>query len=209
MVADERENVSSIDIHATASEVVGVGISGSGNIIGKELSFYNMQGATVNIINPSKDVIGVLGDIKAANTQIDRSPSSRLIEHNRDIKNAQDIIAIKQQVSQVLEQINKIEKEKGTEIEEIRAGEIQISSKELLLKEIILKGNEHYYKGEHSEALQAYDKALEIDPNYADALNNKGAALKKLGKDKDTNKCFDKARQLTPKKQSFFKKLRK
>jgi tetratricopeptide (TPR) repeat protein len=178
MVADERENVSSIDIHATASEVVGVGISGSGNIIGKELSFYNMQGATVNIINPSKDVIGVLGDIKAANTQIDRSPSSRLIEHNRDIKNAQDIIAIKQQVSQVLEQINKIEKEKGTEIEEIRAGEIQISSKELLLKEIILKGNEHYYKGEHSEALQAYDKALEIDPNYADALNNKGAALK-------------------------------
>jgi hypothetical protein len=31
--------------------------------------------------------------------------------------------------------------------------------------------------------------------------------LKKLGKDKDANKCFDKARQLTPKKQSFFEKL--
>jgi tetratricopeptide (TPR) repeat protein len=55
---------------------------------------------------------------------------------------------------------------------------VQISKNELSLKEIILKGNEHYYDKEYKEAIECYDKALEIDPKYAKALNNKGIALK-------------------------------
>lgn len=44
---------------------------------------------------------------------------------------------------------------------------MQISKNELSLKEIILKGNEHYYNKEYKEAMECYDKALEIDPNDA------------------------------------------
>jgi tetratricopeptide (TPR) repeat protein len=53
-------------------------------------------------------------------------------------------------------------------------------SSEISLKEIILKGNEHYYNKEYKEAMECYDKALEIDPNDASAWYNKGLALNKL-----------------------------
>lgn len=38
-----------------------------------------------------------------------------------------------------------------------------------------------------------YDKALKIDPNFFEALNNKGNALRQIGKYNDAIKCFEKA----------------
>lgn len=93
------------------------------------------------------------------------------------------VIETKQQTSQVIEQINKFEKQEGREIDEIKVREVQISN-DLLLKEHLLKGNEFYYKKrirglldnlrKYKQAVECYDKALEIDPNDVDALNNKG-----------------------------------
>jgi len=37
-----------------------------------------------------------------------------------------------------------------------------------------------YNQQEYDEAIQNYDKALQIDPNYTDALNSKGNVLKEL-----------------------------
>jgi tetratricopeptide (TPR) repeat protein len=34
--------------------------------------------------------------------------------------------------------------------------------------------------GRYKEALEAFQKALEIEPNYADARNNKGAAQARI-----------------------------
>jgi tetratricopeptide (TPR) repeat protein len=51
-----------------------------------------------------------------------------------------------------------------------------------LLKELILKGNEHSYKKEYQKASEWYEKALEIDTKYVEALSNKGLALYNLGK---------------------------
>ena len=73
-----------------------------------------------------------------------------------------------------MEEVNKIEKKEGTQIQEIRAENIQISKDELSLKELLLKGNEHLYKNGYSEAIKYYDKAIELDPNNVDAWNNKG-----------------------------------
>jgi hypothetical protein len=42
-------------------------------------------------------------------------------------------VEVKQQISQVLEDINKISKKEGKEIQEIRAGNIQISRNKLSL----------------------------------------------------------------------------
>ncbi|MGA9152392.1 MAG: tetratricopeptide repeat protein [Candidatus Nitrosopolaris sp.] len=64
-------------------------------------------------------------------------------------------------------EISGIEKEEGKEIREIRVGAIYISKNELSLKEIILKGNEYYYNKQYNEAIECYDKALEIDAKYA------------------------------------------
>ncbi len=50
----------------------------------------------------------------------------------------------------------------------------------------------------HQEAIGWYDKALEIDPNYVDALNNKGVALGNLGKYEEVITCNDKILKIDP-----------
>jgi protein O-GlcNAc transferase len=50
----------------------------------------------------------------------------------------------------------------------------------------------------HSEAIQWYDKALEIYPNWSSIWNNKGYSLNKLGIYNDAIKCYDRDLQLNP-----------
>jgi Tfp pilus assembly protein PilF len=52
--------------------------------------------------------------------------------------------------------------------------------------------------GKHNEAIEYFDKAIKIDPNYADAWNNKGVALKNLGKHNEAIECYDKAIKIDP-----------
>lgn len=104
----------------------------------------------------------------------------------------------KQQTVQVLEDIYKIEKEDGREIQAIREVDIQISIIDLLLKDNILKGNEHFYKKEYIASIPWYDKALEIKPDYAEALNNKGVSLSYLKKFNESISYFDMALKINP-----------
>ena len=50
----------------------------------------------------------------------------------------------------------------------------------------------------YSEALQTFDLALDMAPQHASALNNKGLALKNLGQSDDALKCFLSALQFDP-----------
>ena len=58
------------------------------------------------------------------------------------------------------------------------------------------KGVALIHQGKYDEAIQAYDKAIEINPQYADAWNNKGNALNKLGRTTESNAAFTKAKEL-------------
>ena len=48
------------------------------------------------------------------------------------------------------------------------------------------------------EALQCYDKIIEIDANYGNILCQKGRLLSSIGKYKDAIDCFDTALVLNP-----------
>ena len=59
-------------------------------------------------------------------------------------------------------------------------------------------GDYHYRRGEYELALKAMDKAIELKPDFADAWNNRGVALDKLGRHEEALEAFDKAIELKP-----------
>ena len=61
------------------------------------------------------------------------------------------------------------------------------------------KGLEAIIKQKYDEAIQYFDKVLEIDPKNVDALNNKGVSLGNLHKYDEAIQYFDKVLEIDPK----------
>jgi tetratricopeptide (TPR) repeat protein len=59
-------------------------------------------------------------------------------------------------------------------------------------------GNAEYSKKNYSKALELYEKAIELKPDYADAWSNKGVALGELNQYEEALNAFDKAIELKP-----------
>ena len=59
-------------------------------------------------------------------------------------------------------------------------------------------GNENAKNGNNEDALIAYDKALELDPNHVRTWNNKGIILARLKRFEDAIECYDKAIEIDP-----------
>ena len=91
-------------------DVFGTGISGSGNITAKDtkgnIFYFNIGG-----ISPEQ-----FKNIITSSTTLDTSQS--LSTDNTNVKNLQEVTETKQQTGQVLEEINRIEREEGREIQE-------------------------------------------------------------------------------------------
>lgn len=58
------------------------------------------------------------------------------------------------------------------------------------------KGIEFGERGDYEDAIECYEKALNVNPNFSEVWNNKGIALGQLGRHEEAIKCFDKALQL-------------
>ena len=56
-----------------------------------------------------------------------------------------------------------------------------------------LRGVAYFRLGQYELAINEYAKALEIEPNYADALNNMGSSLNKIKKTEQALSFFDRA----------------
>jgi tetratricopeptide (TPR) repeat protein len=200
-LVQEKEEVNGIDITDTKGDVIGVGITGTGNIIGKEID-YTVKGNVIHLNisggNISNEIIDSLQKIINMPTQIDQKSLTKDKEYDND--KLDETNDIQKQITSILQEVDNIEKKEGIKpIEVIKSENLQISMKELLLKVHILKGNGYYYKNEHNKAIQCYDKAIEIDPNYADAWYNKGVTLYRLGKHNDEAiQCYDKAIEIDP-----------
>jgi tetratricopeptide (TPR) repeat protein len=55
-----------------------------------------------------------------------------------------------------------------------------------------------YKQGRYEEAIQCFNKTLEINPQYTDAWINKGASLSNLGRYEEALQCFNKALEINP-----------
>ena len=66
------------------------------------------------------------------------------------------------------------------------------------------KGCDYYNKGDYATAVEYFDKALEIDPNYVEAWNIKAIALLELERYDEAIKCYDKLIELNPKDTGYW-----
>jgi tetratricopeptide (TPR) repeat protein len=201
LTQEKKEGTNEIGITNTRGDVIGAGVEGTGHFIGKEIGYTvnrNVIHLNISSGNISKEVIYNLQKIMSAPTQIEHKSLIKDTESDKDIKNKIDgINKTQKQIRSIRQEVDNIEKREGIPpIEVIKAENIQISRKELLLKEHILKGNEYFYKEEYNKAIQCYDRALEIEPNNADIWNNKGHALDDLGNHEEAIQCYDKALEL-------------
>jgi len=64
--------------------------------------------------------------------------------------------------------------------------------------DLLQKGLDLYDQCEYNESIQACDKAIELNPNYAEALNCKGIALFKNSMYNESLDAFNRAIQIDP-----------
>ncbi|CAK86537.1 unnamed protein product, partial (macronuclear) [Paramecium tetraurelia] len=86
-----------------------------------------------------------------------------------------------------VEQINQLKQEDKNQLNFEEA-------KRLLIEGVALRKLNKY-----QEAIECYDKAISINPNYDDAWYNKGLALYNLNKYQEAIECYDKAISINPK----------
>jgi tetratricopeptide (TPR) repeat protein len=57
-------------------------------------------------------------------------------------------------------------------------------------------GNDSMMKENYNDAIVAYDHAIDLNPSYTSAWNNKGIALYRLKRYEDAINCYDKALEI-------------
>jgi Flp pilus assembly protein TadD len=70
---------------------------------------------------------------------------------------------------------------------------------QMTAKDWFERGNALYIDSKYEEAILAYDKAIEIDPQSEPTWNNKGTALDKQGKYDEAIIAYNKAIEIDPK----------
>jgi tetratricopeptide (TPR) repeat protein len=196
-VKNDRNNITISD---NSSDLIDTRIKSGENNIDKKID-YRVEGDAIHLQvldDRSNPVLKELQKLMSISIQLE-PPSSlgNKLEETYRVKSEESNTAY-QRIQIILKESKKRAKETGIEIKDINVGDVKVSKNELILKEIILNGNEYYYKNEPVGAIEQYDKALEIEPKYALAMYNKGSALGNMGKYHEAIECYDKALEIDP-----------
>jgi tetratricopeptide (TPR) repeat protein len=174
-----------------------------------------MTNGSIDIDDTQGDVSAVIkdrmGSITAKSVYVcgDLVINNSTLEDRETLKKIRDLpteINVSDKRDTTREEFNALQGQLGTLISflqknlafSIKAGDVQVSRTELSVKEIILKGNECFYRGDYSIALDFYDESIKIDANYADTWNNKGLALYNLRKYNEAIDSYERAIIIDP-----------
>jgi len=58
----------------------------------------------------------------------------------------------------------------------------------------------------YEEAIESYNKAIALEPNYASTYNRKAVALSNLGRYEEAIQCYDKVLEINPNSEDAKKK---
>ena len=172
-----------IEIKRVGGDVIGVGVEGIGNIVGKQIT---IRGSIIQLVNPSREAIAELGKIDAMSTAVAPGSPGGL----QGQTTPEDSATLKVRIDELL----KILKSSGTTgdpAKAIHAGDVQLSRVNLLLKKAILI---------KSDADQMYFTHIEkIKPQIEQARQRAGANyqvdLNDMFKDFDSGTHMEKLRE--------------
>jgi tetratricopeptide (TPR) repeat protein len=92
----------------------------------------------------------------------------------------------------------KLPPEQIAQLVELLAGSTRLPAILLTADDYFTRGNAYYEAGDYERALEAYNRALELKPDFAAVLNNRGNALYELKRHEDALKDFNRALELEP-----------
>jgi tetratricopeptide (TPR) repeat protein len=119
----------------------------------------------------------------------------------KDREKLRELEDIKKRADAILEQNKQLRKElalaKGNAKQEVQQ-RYDNSIKELSSIEWRESGNRNYYKTDYETAINDFSRAIEINPNYDLAYNDRGATYNKLGKYNEAIVDFNKAIEINP-----------
>src|SRR6188472_2767622 len=124
---------SPVGIDNINGDAIGIGVSGIGNFVGKDIH-YTVRGNVFNINSPSEDSIQELKKILVVPTEGSVGKESAV----KDANTLQDLRLIEKHIEQILNLLKITDSKIGTATKEVKAGEIQISRVDLLLKRAIV-----------------------------------------------------------------------
>jgi tetratricopeptide (TPR) repeat protein len=132
----------SIHIKNISGDVIGAGISGTGNIVGKQIH-YTVKGNVININNPSEESLEELRKILAFRTEIPPNKDSIITETTTQ----QQLSNLDKHISNILNLVKTAEDKVGTLTTEIKAGKLNVSRVDLLLRRAIVltESSERYW----------------------------------------------------------------
>lgn len=78
-------------------------------------------------------------------------------------------------------------------------------SNNIIIKASVWNNNGYAFRkqSKYQSAIECYDKAIKLQPNYAKAWYNKGYILEKQGKYEEALHCFDKAIEFNPQNEKY------
>jgi len=79
---------------------------------------------------------------------------------------------------------------------EARSDEVVNSATESM--DYLQKGKDYFNRGDYQQAIEQYDEAIRLDPQYADAYFNRGRAYSYLGQHEQSKEDLDEAIRLNP-----------
>jgi tetratricopeptide (TPR) repeat protein len=170
---------SPVGIEGINGDVIGTSVSGIGNFVGKDIH-YTVRGNIFQINNPSIDSIEELKKIL-------KLPSESSIDIDSGFKNnstLRDLRTIEKHIEEILDLLNETDTKIGTTTKKVKAGEIQISRIDLLLKRAIVlieQANRYWnvvsrntdinmYKTKLKEAQRILEEASKLDEYNTEVL---------------------------------------
>jgi Tfp pilus assembly protein PilF len=170
-----KEHIRIKDIHGDA---IGLGISGSGNFVGKEIH-YTVNGNVFNIKNPNTESLTELRKILAV-----PSGDSGDDVHVENVRSLGELKNLEKRMDEILKLVKATDQRLSSPTTEIKADEITISRIDLLIKRAIILTEEasryldimssdsriNLYRSKRREALYILRQANRLDPHNTEVL---------------------------------------